>query len=102
MTKSDTERSLLGAMLASQDAVDDAMGERVTTFAFTVPGHRHIFQAIVDLWTADIDATPAAVRDELVRVGMLEAAGGVTYLSDLAANGAPASSARQLAAEIHG
>jgi replicative DNA helicase len=81
----DAERSVLGAMLLNPDAVGtgieilhDNAGD-----VFYVEAHQHIYQAIVSLFQATTPVDEVTLVNQLMRAGALEAAGGVTYVSEL-------------------
>jgi replicative DNA helicase len=84
----DAEESLLGAMLLSTDAIDDAL-ETLDPSDFYKPAHGHVFEAIRDLNVRGEPADPVTVADELRRANLLEAVGGESVLVSLQA-GTPA------------
>lgn len=86
----DAERSLLGAMLLSTAAVDNA-SEIVTANAFYRPGHSHIFDAILGLAANGQPVDPVTVAAELRQHNLLDAIGGPNALLELQA-GTPATS----------
>src|SRR5437879_9207621 len=78
----EAERAGLGAMLLDQDAalkaaevLDDAM--------FYREGHRLLFRAMVALTERGDVIDPVTLRDELMRRGDLDRAGGMEYLGGL-------------------
>src|SRR5579875_915559 len=75
----DAERSLLGAMLLSRDAIAAAM-ETCGSEDFYKPAHAHIFEAINNLYNLGEPADPVTVADELSRAGLLDTIGGLTAL----------------------
>lgn len=75
----DAEKSLLGAMLLSRDAIAAAM-ETCGADDFYKPAHAHIFDAINVLYNQGEPADPVTVADELSRAGLLEPAGGLANL----------------------
>ncbi|HET9076771.1 MAG TPA: replicative DNA helicase [Acidimicrobiales bacterium] len=80
----DAERSLLGAMLLSRDAIAAAM-ETCGSEDFYKPAHAHIFEAINNLYNVGEPADPVTVADELSRAGLLESVGGLPALVALQA-----------------
>lgn len=78
----EAERSLLGAMLLSRDAIGPAV-EALDAGDFYLPAHQHIFDAIASLYSSGHPADPVTVAEELERSGLLEAAGGLQTLVDL-------------------
>ena len=75
----DAEKSLLGAMLLSRDAIAAAM-ETCRADDFYKPAHAHVFDAINTLYNHGDPADPVTVADELTRVGLLESVGGLPAL----------------------
>jgi replicative DNA helicase len=75
----DAEKSLLGAMLLSRDAIAAAM-ETCTSEDFYKPAHAHVFDAINTLYNLGEPADPVTVADELARAGLLESVGGLPQL----------------------
>jgi replicative DNA helicase len=75
----DAEKSLLGAMLLSRDAIAAAM-ETCRAEDFYKPAHGHIFEAINVLYNQGEPADPVTVADELSRAGLLDAVGGLPAL----------------------
>src|SRR5437667_211517 len=78
----EAEQAVLGAMLLDQDAalkaaevLDDAM--------FYREGHRLLFRAMVALTERGDVIDPVTLRDELMRRGDLDRAGGMEYLGGL-------------------
>lgn len=78
------ERALLGAMLLSRTAIDDAL-EHVTGPEFHRPAHEIIWDAVTTLHLAGEPADPVTVGDHLTTTGQLTRAGGRAYLHDLVA-----------------
>ena len=81
----DAERSLLGAMLLSRDAIAAAM-ETCGSEDFYKPAHAHIFDAINVLYNQGEPADPVTVADELSRAGLLDSVGGLASLVALQAD----------------
>ena len=78
----ESEKSLLGAMMLSQDAVAVVIG-KVTQESFYKPSHGLIFEAIVDLFNKHEPVDLVTVANELKKSGSLEEIGGRSYLVDL-------------------
>lgn len=81
----EAERSVLGAMLLNPDAVGTAievLRENVAD-VFYVAAHQHIYESILDLFKRNMPVDPTTIVEQLARNGKLEAAGGVSYLSEL-------------------
>src|SRR5688500_9675691 len=72
-------------MLLSRDAIASAV-EACSADDFYKPAHGHVFEAITSLYGQGEPADPVTVADELRRVDLLEAIGGVSVLSSLQAN----------------
>lgn len=81
----DAEKSLLGAMLLSRDAIAAAM-ETCGSEDFYKPAHAHVFDAINTLYNLGEPADPVTVADELNRAGLLESVGGLPALVALQAD----------------
>lgn len=76
----EAEISVLGGMLLEETATDRAM-ELLTEEDFYHSAHRLIFRAIAALRDQGHSPDALAVREELKRNGVLEDAGGETYLA---------------------
>lgn len=78
----DAEQAVLGAMLIDPDAVSRAM-ELLRPEDFYRPGHRILFEAMLDLadheQPVDVVTTASALR----KAGQIEVVGGVAYLAEL-------------------
>ena len=81
----DAEKSVLGAMLSSKDAIADVV-EEIKGVDFYRPGHELIFNSITDLYGRGDPADTVTTADELDRRGELERAGGRLYLAELLTN----------------
>ena len=81
----EAERSVLGAMLLNPDAVAAAveiLGEDLDTFY--VEAHRHVYEAVLELFRRNIPVDPTTLVEQLNRLEALDAAGGPAYIADLA------------------
>jgi replicative DNA helicase len=78
----EAEQAVLGAMLLDQDAALRA-AELVDDSMFYREGHRRLFRAMVALVEHRVVIDHITLRDELLRRGELEAAGGMDYLAEL-------------------
>ena len=78
----DAERSVLGAMLLSRDAIAGAI-QHLNESAFYRETHRKIWRAILALFDRTEAADLVTVAEELRRRKELEAVGGVSYLTSL-------------------
>ena len=78
----DAERSVLGAMLLSKDAIAD-VGETVRGHDFYRPAHEVIYDAVIDLYSRGEPADAITVADELGKRGDLQRVGGQAYLHQL-------------------
>ncbi len=76
------ELAVLGAMLLDQDAALRA-AELVDDTMFYREGHRRLFRAMVALVERRVVIDHITLRDELLRRGELESAGGLEYLAEL-------------------
>ncbi|HET9150895.1 MAG TPA: replicative DNA helicase [Gemmatimonadales bacterium] len=78
----EAEQAVLGAMLLDQDAALRAT-ETLTDSMFYREAHRRLFRAMVVLTERRIVIDHVTLRDELMRRGELDAAGGLEYLAEL-------------------
>ena len=78
----DAERSVLGSMLMDANALELA-AEQLKAEDFYAPAHETIFSAMVAVHSGGNAVDLVTTSAELTRHGMLERAGGLTYLSDL-------------------
>ncbi|PYP33241.1 MAG: hypothetical protein DMD47_01960, partial [Gemmatimonadetes bacterium] len=75
----EAEQAVLGAMLLDQDAALKA-AELLDDTMFYREAHRLLFRAMVALTERGDVIDPVTLRDELVRRGDLDRAGGMEYL----------------------
>jgi replicative DNA helicase len=78
----EAERSVLGAMMLSKDAIADVV-EIIRPADFYRPNHQLIYDAILDLYARGEPADAITVSAELTRAGQLTRAGGAPYLHTL-------------------
>ena len=78
----DAEQAVLGAMLIDPDAVSRAM-EILRPEDFYRPGHRLLFQAMIDLADHEQAVDVVTAASALRKTGHLEAVGGAAYLAEL-------------------
>lgn len=78
----EAEQSLLGSILISADAIPLAM-EIVKPEDFYREAHRHVYEAIVNLYARGEPADPITTAEELKARGVLEQVGGKPYLHTL-------------------
>ena len=79
------ERSVLGSMMLSKDAIADVV-EVVRQEHFYRPAHQLIYQAILELYGHGEPADVITVTDQLQKTGGLEQAGGAGYVTELTAD----------------
>lgn len=81
----EAERSVLGAMLISADAVGTAIEilHDKPTEIFYSEAHQHIYGALLQLYRNTIPVDVVTLREQLGRDGTLDAVGGLAYISDL-------------------
>jgi hypothetical protein len=84
----EAEESVLGAMLLTPQAIDDAVGAGLYAEHFYAPRHQHICAAIFTLVEADQPVDPVTVADQLRQQGLYDTIGGAVTLLNLQA-GAP-------------
>ncbi|MFT4825521.1 MAG: replicative DNA helicase [Halioglobus sp.] len=92
----EAEQSVLGALLLSSDGWD-SVSEEVAAVDFYRPDHRLIFRQIAKLAEAAEPVDVITVADKLSANGELDAAGGLSYLAELAGNTPSASNIRAYA-----
>ena len=95
----DAERSLLGAMLLSRDAIGPA-AEKLDAGDFYKPGHQHIYDAVCTLYASGEPADPVTVAEVLARAELLEQIGGLAYLLELQSTTPATSNSARYAAII--
>src|SRR5216117_1997692 len=78
----EAEQAVLGAMLLDQDAALKA-AELLDDTMFYREGHRLLFRAMIALTERGDVIDPVTLRDELLRRGDLDRAGGMEYLGSL-------------------
>ncbi|MFY9263073.1 MAG: replicative DNA helicase [Arcanobacterium sp.] len=78
----DAERSVLGGMMLSKDALAD-VSEILDRDDFYRPAHAEIFSTILSLFAGGQPADAVTVAAELQRQGILDQVGGRTLLYDL-------------------
>ena len=91
----EAERSVLGALLISSDSWD-GVAEVVAAGDFYRPQHRAIFRQIALLVDRGEPVDVITVADRLLATGELDAAGGHTYIAELAEQTPTASNVRAL------
>src|SRR3989442_980971 len=79
---SEAEQAVLGAMLLDQDAALKA-AELLDDTMFYREGHRLLFRSMIALTERGDVIDPVTLRDELLRRGDLDRAGGMEYLGGL-------------------
>lgn len=92
------ERSVLGGMLLSKDAIADVV-ESLRASDFYKPAHETIYEAILSLYGHGSPADAITVADELKKRGELTRVGGASYLHTLIAS-VPTAANAQYYAEI--
>lgn len=75
----EAEAAVLGSMILDRECIGQVV-EQIDTESFSLPEHRHIFEAVVKLYEANSKIDLVLLRDELVHQDRLKAAGGVDYL----------------------
>ncbi|GLT02951.1 replicative DNA helicase [Sphingobium jiangsuense] len=93
------EAALLGALLFAPNTVD-TIRDIVRPMDFYTPVHRAIFEAICAVSDSGKSPSPAMLKPFLDGNGDLKAAGGMTYLVDLASHAASVINAREVAGQL--
>ena len=78
----EAEESVLGALLMSEDAVNEVM-DKLEPDDFYHPSHRSIYEAVRTLFNANSAIDAITVSEELRRSGQLDRIGGVAYITRL-------------------
>ena len=92
----DAERSVVGAMLLSRDAIAE-VAEFVGPYDFYRGAHRTLYEAATALYERGEPADAVTVADELAARGQLEDVGGRLGVSDIVAGVPTAANARYYA-----
>ncbi|MBI3602083.1 MAG: replicative DNA helicase [Candidatus Omnitrophica bacterium] len=79
----DAEKAVLGAMMLSEEAIGVAI-EYIDSFYFYETSHQKIFDAVKDLYANRKNVDLITLSDYLKNKALLEAIGGLTYLTQLA------------------
>ncbi|MEE9441581.1 MAG: replicative DNA helicase [candidate division Zixibacteria bacterium] len=80
----DAEQAVLGSMLTSESAIGQAIEVLQSSRRFYSPGHRKIFDAIIELYDKSSPADIVTVSNHLEKNDMLEDCGGRTFITELA------------------
>ena len=96
----EAERSVIGGILLAPESWD-AIAELVDAGDFYRPEHRAIFRQIAKLVDLGQPVDVITVADRLLATGELEAAGGHTYLAELAETTPTAANIRAYAKAVH-
>ncbi len=78
----DAERSLLGAMIMSKDAIEKVI-TILTPNAFYLKSHRQIFETIVEMYESNEVVDVVTLAEKLRDKGILEEVGGKEFLANL-------------------
>lgn len=78
----EAEESVIGAVLLSEDAVNEVM-DRIHPEDFYIPAHQAIFESIRELFDSSQAIDAVTVSHALQRKGELDKIGGVQYLTRL-------------------
>ena len=81
----EAEKAVLGSMLLSQDAVSDVI-DKLHSDDFYLKEHQEIYKTFIEMYRKSIVIDLMTTRAELNKNHMLEAIGGVSYLSRLASD----------------
>ncbi|HLD88167.1 MAG TPA: replicative DNA helicase [Candidatus Omnitrophota bacterium] len=79
----DAEKALLGAMMIDEEAIGTAI-EHLDSFYFYETRHQKVFDAVRDLYAQRKNVDIITLSDFLTGKGILEAVGGLSYLTELA------------------
>ncbi|MGB9679720.1 MAG: replicative DNA helicase [Thermoanaerobacteraceae bacterium] len=81
----EAEQAVLGAMLLSRDAIIDA-SEIINEEDFYKESHKKIYNIIMDMFEKNIPVDIVTIVDELRRIELLEAVGGLDYITNLSSS----------------
>jgi replicative DNA helicase len=81
----EAEQSILGSMLLSRDAIIDA-SEVLKGEDFYKESNKKLFEIIMDMFEKNIPVDLITIVDELRRQNLLEAVGGIEYITNLSSN----------------
>lgn len=79
----DAERAIEGAIILDNAVFWQAIEFGVTPEWFYIPAHRRIFEAMDILANRGSEINPILIGEELKRLGMLTAVGGITFITNL-------------------
>ncbi|MDD4188576.1 MAG: replicative DNA helicase [Eubacteriales bacterium] len=79
----EAEQSVLGSLLQDKEVLP-IVAEILKSEDFYKEGHRHIYEAVMDLFDSGEPVDLVTVSDKLRQSGSLEAVGGVEYLANIA------------------
>lgn len=95
----ESERALLGALMMRPEGMHDTT-DLVSPDSFYAEKHRIIYRAMLALYQKNEPIDIESVRAKLADEGSLEGIGGISYLSELAADVPAASNARHYAQQV--
>lgn len=78
----EAERAVLGAMMIDDEAIGVAI-EHIDSSYFYETAHQKIFNSIIDLYSNRKNVDFITLSDQLKHQGLIEAVGGVSYLTEL-------------------
>ena len=78
----EAEAAVLGALLVSAEAME-RVSDILKPESFYQPRHGHVFRAALELSKRAQPVDIITIRDELLKLGLLDAAGGLDYLMSL-------------------
>lgn len=79
----ESERSVLGAILLNNDCINQVYEKIKNSEYFYRSNNREIYDAMCALLKADMPIDMVTLSSELIKRGMLENVGGITYLTEL-------------------
>lgn len=78
----DAEMAVLGSMLLDETAIGEAI-EAIERASFYKESHRKVFDVILSLYNDNKAVDLITLTDELKRLGLLDAVGGASFLTEL-------------------
>lgn len=81
----EAEQSVIGSMIIDKTAISKAL-EKLNEEDFYRDGHKAIFKTIRDMYSQDMAVDLVTLLEHLKSTDLLEKAGGVTYVSEVASS----------------
>ncbi len=96
----DSEKALLGSIMLRPEAINEVI-DTINEGCFYIERHRAIFRTMLELFSKMQPIDLLSLSSRLREKGMLEAAGGASYLADLSNSVPSASNVKHYAEIVH-